>query len=171
MKKICLMCIMFVFVVLCQSCVDKTNPVRDYGEPKQLISVELAKDLNLRYISERHKLISATIGKEDANAIWYSIEELENYINYAKTQGLNKGYEVKGIRFYLGVYPQDEKTYGEKAGLTTLFLAPTGVRKTQKAGILNIAQVQDPSLSDILEVEPLNFGTMGNPPKIEYGAQ
>jgi hypothetical protein len=169
MKRISLMSTIIVLTIFCVSCNDKTI-TRE--QPQQLITSELAKDLNQRYIEERHKLISTTIGKEDATAIWYSINELENYIAYLKAQGLQKGYDVKGIRFYLGVYPQNA-TYAEKAGLTTIFLAPTGNKIVQKGGFTSFTQKQTARQNevDIVDIAPLNFGTMGNPPKVEYGNQ
>ncbi len=169
MKKVSLMLTIIVFAIFCGSC--KDNQVTR-EQPRQLITPELAKNLNRLYIEQRHRLISATIGKEDANAIWYSIDELENYIAYLKVQGLQKGYNVKGIRFYLGVYPQDP-TYGEKAGLTTVFLAPTGVKAVQKGGFASMAQKETARQNevDIVDLAPLNFGSMGNPPKVEYGNQ
>ncbi len=78
---------MFTFLIF-QSCTD-VPPKHD--APRQLISNEEAKQLNENYNSTRHRLISSTIEKEDANAIWYSLEELENYIYYIKKEGKNKG--------------------------------------------------------------------------------
>lgn len=142
--------------------------MKQFAEPTQLITKELATDLNSRYIEKRSGLILSNIGKEDANAVWYSIEELENYINYVKTKGIENGIEVNGIRFYIGVYPEDGVKYKEKAGLTTIFLSPT------KKRTLNVLEKSlDDTLSievnvDVSEIEPLNYGGIGNPPRIEY---
>lgn len=143
------------------------------AKPRQLITKEFAKQLNLNYNSKRANLVAESTQKEDANAIWYSLEELENYIHYIKIKGAKDGYTVDGIRFYFGVYPDDEK-YGEKAGLTTLFLAPTGkktVPKTQNnvARVLSFAATseEEPS-SDIQSIEPMNYGNIGRPPSLLY---
>lgn len=142
--------------------------MKQFDEPTQLITSELALDLNKRYNEKRSGLILSNIGKEDTNAVWYSIEELENYINYIKTKGIEKGIEINGIRFYIGVYPEDGLKYKEKAGLTTIFLSPT---KKKISGNLEKSLDANTSVEvnvDVTEIEPLNYGGIGNPPKITY---
>lgn len=148
--------------------------VKKYGEPKQLITKDLAVSLNSNFNNSNRVLVTSNSKEgDDANAVWYSIEELENYINYVKTQGTKKGYNVNGIRMYLGVYPETEE-YGEKKGKTTIFLSPTGNKiVTEKGGILTVnttakEQGAGDDEADIEEINPLNFGTMGHPPKMTY---
>lgn len=138
------------------------------AKPSQLITKEFARQLNVNYNSKRASLTAKKSQKEDANAIWYSLEELENYIHYIKTSGAKDGYNVDGIRFYFGVYPDDEK-HGEKAGLTTIFLVPTG-KKAEKttAKIQTFALTQEESSSDIPSLEPMNYGNIGRPPSLLY---
>ena len=160
-----------LLILLCSpiffhSCVE----VPSYQEPRQLINTDLARLFNSNYNETRHRLISSSIQREDANAAWYSLEELENYIHYIKIQGRNKGYNVSGIRFYLGAYPNTNE-YGEKANLTTIFLSPTGNRlPTQKGNVINLpsATLLATENPDIEEINPLNFGTMGPPPRMVY---
>lgn len=136
--------------------------------PKQLISTEKAKELNQNFIAQRTDLLKKAMGKEDANAIWYSLEELENYIEYIKSSGSEKGYVVDGIRFYFGVYSETEGK--GKAGYTTLFLSPTGKSISEKRVASSLLLEEETGDSqDIALIEPLNFGSMGNPPKMEYG--
>lgn len=145
--------------------------MKQFDEPTQLITTNIALDLNKRYNEKRSGLILSDIGKEDANAVWYSLEELENYINYIKTKGIEKGIEVDGIRFYIGVYPEDVVKYKEKAGLTTIFLSPT---KKKTSNISERSLVDTSSVEeniDVTEIEPLNYGGYGNPPKITYPKQ
>ncbi|BDU26342.1 MULTISPECIES: hypothetical protein [unclassified Flavobacterium] len=138
------------------------------AKPSQLITKEFARQLNVNYNNKRASLTAKKTQKEDANAIWYSLEELENYIHYIKTNGANDGYNVDGIRFYFGVYPDDEK-HGEKAGLTTLFLVPTGKKiENNTAKIQSFALVQEASSSDIQSLEPMNYGNIGRPPSLLY---
>ncbi|WP_264537574.1 hypothetical protein [Flavobacterium sp. N1736] len=140
------------------------------AKPSQLITREFAQVLNVNYNKKKAALKTGkSVKKEDANAIWYSIEALESYIHYIKTQGVQDGYNVDGIRFYFGVYPEDEK-HGEKAGQTTLFLVPTG----KKAEAANTAKIQsfvaleDDAPSDIQSLEPMNYGNIGRPPSLIY---
>ncbi|WP_395046522.1 hypothetical protein [Flavobacterium sp.] len=135
-------------------------------KPSQLISPEKATELNSNYNTKRADLHLKAIGKEDANAVWYSIEELENYIEYIKSEGDQQGYTIDGIRFYLGVYSETEKA--ERAGYTTIFLSPTG-KSIEESKFEKFAIVEEGCSQDITSIEPLNFGSMGNPPKMEYG--
>ncbi|TDX10419.1 hypothetical protein [Flavobacterium sp. S87F.05.LMB.W.Kidney.N] len=138
------------------------------AKPSQLITKEFARQLNVNYNNKRASLTAKKTQKEDANAIWYSLEELENYIHYIKTNGANDGYNVDGIRFYFGVYPDDEK-HGEKAGLTTLFLVPTGKKiENNTAKIQSFALAQEAYSSDIQSLEPMNYGNIGRPPSLLY---
>ncbi|MBW1658605.1 hypothetical protein [Flavobacterium quisquiliarum] len=138
------------------------------AKPSQLITKEFARQLNVNYNNKRNSLTAKKAEKEDANAIWYSLEELENYIHYIKTNGTKQGYNVDGIRFYFGVYPDDEK-HGEKAGLTTLFLVPTG-KKAEKntEKIQSFALKQEATSTDIQDLDPMNYGNIGRPPSLLY---
>lgn len=138
----------------------ETKKFQSLVQPSQLITVEKAKQLNQNF-----NLLRLT-ANEDANAVWYSLEELQNYINYIKDQGNQKGYIVDGIRFYLGVYPPNEPN--GRAGLTTIFLSPTG-QLVQTNGVKISLMAQQTGSDDITVIQPLNFGSMGNPPKMNYG--
>ena len=94
----------------------------------------MASLLNMNYIEKRSVIIDSIYSMKDANAIWYSLEELENYIAYAKKASKEKGVEIDGIRIYMGVYPDEEK-YLEKAGMTTLFIVPSSDFKVSLGGI------------------------------------
>jgi hypothetical protein len=139
-----------------------------YGKPTQLISKDAAKELHTNYERTRASVIEKAIGREDANATWYSLKELENYINYIKNTGKQKGYNVDGIRFYFGVYPDNEKDQS-KAGLSTIFLVPTGEKeqvKLQKVALSAVAATpEDPQ--NIMALAPMNYGSMGRPPKMD----
>ena len=140
------------------------------AKPSQLITREFAQVLNLNYNKKKADLkAGVSAEKEEANAIWYSIEALESYIHYVKTKGVKEGYNVDGIRFYFGVYPDDEK-HGEKAGQTTLFLVPTGkkVEAEKTAKIQSFATLQDDGPSDLQSFEPMNYGNIGRPPSLLY---
>jgi hypothetical protein len=51
------------------------------------------------YKENRWKANSERLGKMDSLSIWYSLEELKQYIETAETAGAD------GIRVYFGVYP------------------------------------------------------------------
>ena len=169
MKQTTLVIALATTLLFLNACSEK----QQYEEPTQLITNNLATDLSGRYIEKRSGLISTDIGKEDASAVWYSIEELENYINYVKCKGTEKGIDVTGVRFYMGVYPNDSVVYKEKAGLTTIFLSPTKKRAAnQNANSKSEKSARDGQSSeenvDATEIQPLNYGGLGHPPKITY---
>lgn len=145
----------------------KSEDIKSGVLPKQLITAEKARELNQNFIDLRGNLNAKAIGKEDANAIWYSLEELENYIEYIKSTGAENGYIVDGIRFYFGVYSEDEGK--DKAGYTTLFLSPTGKSEGSATEKNSLIDQQEGNSQDLVSIEPLNFGSMGNPPKKTYG--
>lgn len=142
---------------------------REPERPTQLITKRFAKELHLNFMKYRARIIAKYITKEDANNVWFSVEELENYIHYIKAKGKKKGYDVNGIRFYYGVYP-DERKYEEKAGRMTIFLTPTGtkIRKTTPDDIQPFALVRQIGIEEIPGIEPMNYGSIGNPPSKTY---
>jgi hypothetical protein len=137
------------------------------AKPSQLITKEFARQLNVNYNNKKASLTARKEEKEDANAIWYSLEELENYIHYIKTNGAKEGYNVDGIRFYFGVYPDDEE-HGEKAGLTTLFLVPTGRKAENKNTQTQTFSLMKEASADIQSLDPMNYGNIGRPPSLLY---
>lgn len=172
MKKINVFFLMvFVTFFVLSSC----NEKKVYEDPKQLITRDLAVEFNSNYNLKMDKILNDSSEFAHANAVWYSIEELENYINYVKTEGSKKGYNVNGIRMYLGVYP-NRKEYGKKKGMTTIFLTPTGNKiQADKGSLLTITSTTQAQRTastddedDIDELNPLNFGSMGTPPKMVY---
>jgi hypothetical protein len=143
---------------------------KETGKPTQLITRRFAKELHSNFMKYRASIIAKYIKKEDANAVWFSVEELENYIHYIKSKGERTGYDVNGIRIYFGVYPEQKK-YEEKAGLMTVFLQATGkkIKKAAKEGeIQTFALVMDNGDGDISTIEPMNYGSIGRPPSQLY---
>jgi hypothetical protein len=137
-----------------------------YAKPTQLISNEYAKELHTNYDKTRSSIIEKEIGREDSNSTWYSLKELESYIHYIKTTGKQKGYTIDGIRFYFGVYPENEKDES-KAGLSTLYLVPTGSKeqiKLQKTA-LSFSDTA-PVPQNVMALAPMNYGSIGHPPKM-----
>lgn len=141
----------------------------DLRKHTKLITKKFAQELHSNFMKHRASIIAKYIKKEDANAVWFSLEDLENYIHYIKSKGNKTGFEVKGIRFYFGVYP-DEKQYAEKAGLMTLFLTATGkrIRTSTPGKIQTFALVREEENADIESIEPMNYGSIGRPPSLLY---
>ena len=77
------------------------------------------------YKQERWAQNSEKIGKEDSLSVWYSTEELEEFIDTIKANGGN------GIRFYFAAYPDNYTDVPEYAGRQTLALVATKTRKVE----------------------------------------
>lgn len=126
------------------------------SNPKGLISPKEAKVLNNAYTA-RHELISKNItNKPDNRSSWFSLEEIEAFLEYAKAQAKKLGYEMDGIRIYDGAYPEDKD--GE--GYSTTFIVPTTSDSLGKDGA--------GFSSDIADADALNLGAEGKPPNANY---
>ena len=80
------------------------------------------------YKQERWVNNSKHIGKEDSMSVWYSIEEMEEFLAKAKDSGAN------GVRMYFAAYSEDYARTPEYAGRQTIVmvaskgkLTPTGI--------------------------------------------
>jgi hypothetical protein len=135
-----------------------------YTSPKGLIKPNEAIALDQAY-NLRHRIVSDSLFSNtktgDNRSSWWSIEEIQNYINHAENQAGELGYTMDGLRVYLGAYPDIK---GE-AGLTTMFFVPTGILNTSQGSMFPMPQ--DGS-GDIKGADGLNFGGHGNPPGVNY---
>jgi hypothetical protein len=68
---------------------------------------------------------SRRLGKEDSLSVWYSIEELEGFIEKSKEHGAD------GIKLYFGAYDQDYKAQPLYAGRQTIVLVATKHKITE----------------------------------------
>ncbi len=131
-------------------------------KPKGLISPSEAKILDKAY-NERYAIISDSLFKDtngDNRSSWFALEELTSYIDYAKNQAKDNGFQMDGLRVYLGAYPDTK----EGAGLTTMFFIPTGYKSTSKGSFFTLPQ----GSGDLTGSDGLNFGSSGMPPGANY---
>ena len=71
------------------------------------------------YKQERWVHNSDRIGKEDSLSAWYSVEEIENFLEVAKQHGAD------GLKIYFAAYPEDFTEVPEYAGRQTVVLVGT----------------------------------------------
>ena len=111
-----------------------------------------AKSLCDNFISKKSNALDQIIGKEDSNAIWFDINDLEKFFTYVKVEAINQNQEINGIRVYLGSYDQNHINKN-LANMTTVFLTATidGEKKMEN--------------SDDLNADAFNMGNNGVPPK------
>lgn len=135
----------------------------DYKTPEnRLITKTEAAKLNKCYVEKYHDGLSAKNDSNFSSSSWYSLEDLEGYINYVKEEAKKKEISVDGIRFYFGVYPENNEDKS-KVGQNTLFMCPT----TSSKG-LSTYKIEGNSI-DVTEIQAMNYGSTGNPPKNKYG--
>lgn len=146
-----------------ETSVMKVMSDRQVQRPNGLISPNEARTLDQAY-NERYNIINDSLFKnaktEDNRSSWYKLEDIENYLIYAKQQAHNDGFTMNGLRLYLGAYPDDN---GEK-GLTTLFFIPTGYKNVAKGSMFSL---QDDG-GDLTKSDGLNLGGGGMPPRANY---
>ena len=105
--------------------------VAEIIKPKGLITPAEAKVINDNWTKERANLLFDSIaGRPDNRSAWWSVEDIQNYINYAENQTGELGYEMDGLRVYFGVYPNAAPD--GRANYSTLFIVPTGKRENLK---------------------------------------
>jgi hypothetical protein len=82
------------------------------------------------YKHERWVQNSERIGKEDSLSAWYSVEELEEFLNNAKEHGAD------GVKFYFAAYPDNYTENPLYAGRQTIVLVATKSKMTS-TGVAN----------------------------------
>ena len=145
---------------------------RDLGEetlhtkiikPKGLVSPGQAKKLNDNWTKFREAAVDSAAKKQGRNkdnrSTWWSIEDIENYIKFAKNQTDSLQYNLTGIRVYLGVY--GDNAGRTKKNLSTMFLIPT-VKKRKAEASMNSFNMILQKGDDCEECDGLNDGTGGN---------
>ncbi len=113
--------------------------------PAKCISVEEARTLQDNWVATRQPEIDRTLGYQDTREFIYSVDELQEYLNYVKEESKKQSIENPGIRFYFSAYNTDANN---KA---TLFLAPT-----ENSAI---------GSNNNYAIKPFNHGGSGFPPK------
>jgi len=101
------------------------------AEPKNSVkagsldsSVEIHEFIR-EYKKTRWSPNSERIGKPDSLSVWFSIEEIEQFLVLAKSKSGD------GIRFYFAAYPETYLTKPEFAGRQTLVLVGTRSKITE----------------------------------------
>ncbi|WP_289046120.1 hypothetical protein [uncultured Olleya sp.] len=116
------------------------------SRPTGKITATEAEELNDAWTNLRKNANDTAAGKPDNRSTWYSIEDMEAFIEMIKNE--NSG--VNGVRCYLGV----QKTDQDPQGYTTIFMVPT-----ERNGNTN---------QDIIGANGMDRGDGGMPPDQGY---
>lgn len=120
--------------------------------PPKCISVEKAKGLQSNWQKSRGKEIERVQGYVDTREFWYSVAELQEYLDYVKEKSAEQGINNPGVRIYFGAYEKSE----QKNSYSTVFFAPT-MEKVLLEG-------DSDSPENNYEIDPLNDSAGGVPP-------
>jgi hypothetical protein len=151
MKKVLILTNLFwVFLVgvFClNSCKETTSSsskvVLDYsGKEFKSLPLASAQLLANNYKKNYLSLINKTYNISDARTIWFSLDDLKNFIWQIEYHSVNAGAKINpsdlGIRMYYGQYPSETEIKGnaslkiipEYGGKHTLFMVPTILQDT-----------------------------------------
>lgn len=124
--------------------------------------------------NERYKTINQNLGIVDNRSTWYSLEQMQQFLDYSEYQASQGKYPMDGVRIYLGV--NDETANGGK-GYTTMFLVPTSSKvpitndsttQKSKGSMLNFNFALQTGGGDIPGAPGMDYGQNGNPPNSNY---
>lgn len=115
------------------------------SKPLKCISVEKARTLQDNWVETRQQGIVNSLGYQDSREVFYSLEEIQAYLNYVKQESKKQGITAPGIRIYFGAYND------ETSNKATVFLAPT--------------VSDDKNSENNYTLDAFNFGHAGFPPK------
>lgn len=131
--------------------------------PKGLIKPAEIKTMTEAY-NPRYDTITSVffrgIDGGDNRSSWYSLEDLQSYLDYAENEAGELKYTMDGVRLYLGVKAAE----GGNPGYTTLLFVPTGYPNTSKGSMFNFRQ----GGGDIPGGSGLDHGGNGIPPSGNY---
>jgi hypothetical protein len=129
--------------------------------PKDTISVAEAKIFSKNWEERNPVEIDSTIevvgSRKVTRSVWWSLDEINEYLVYANAKSDTLGYNMTGVRIYLGNYGKVKDP--EKKNRNTMFIVPTGEKSTSKAS-MSLFNFQNGG-NDI-PVPPLNHGSGGN---------
>lgn len=98
---------------------------------KKMIDKDLMLKLDSTYSANNYRYINEKRSKNnpDSREFWYTLEDLEGYIAYAKKQAESKNQKVTGIKIKMGQYPEkgdfDSRLDSKLYGYQTVYLIPT----------------------------------------------
>ena len=115
-------------------------------KPKNCIPVADAKALQKNWNDNQAKDIESKMGSKDVCAVTFNIDQLQQFIDYVKSESTKQSIDNPGIRVYFAAYDDG------KDNKATVFL--------------NATDSDDGNSANNYGIDPLNGGTGGWPPKI-----
>ncbi len=164
----------FILTFMFQRCMDKgTSTTTSFSDDykKKLITKDQEKVLydnytqfNYLYINEKRN------GVPDSREYYYTLDELQGYLNFVQSEAKAKGYSDVGIKIKMGQYPQKDAFTNmnpKYQGYQTIYLVPTKGGSSVKTAQVNPTPDPDPSPSpfgeETADIPSLNLVRMGPP--------
>lgn len=158
-----------LMLVNCDPKEPKPRPVND-SYKKKLITKEEAHVLFDEYSKTNNIILTKSRnGNPDSRWYWFSLEEMEGYIQYVKKNAEKQKLKDVGIRIYMGKYPEDHpKDRMAKphfGGYQTIFLMPTVKNKKafDENSKLKRTDFEDEN-KDLETIQPMNMTNLSPPP-------
>jgi hypothetical protein len=95
----------------------------------KLVNTDHVNTVISNYKKERWANNSKHIGKEDSLSVWYSVEELEEFLEKVKENGGD------GIKMYFGAYDKEHAPQPLYADRQTIVLVATKVKETATGNV------------------------------------
>ncbi|KFF09157.1 hypothetical protein [Chryseobacterium luteum] len=147
------------------------EPVSD-SYKKKLISYREGRILYDEYSKTNNAILTSyRNGEPDSRWYWFSVEDMEGYLNYVKETAKKQHLKNPGIRIYMGKYPanhpKNKMAKPEYAGYQTIFLVPTAQNmKKDNTGTMSKAMRSTDENMNVREMEVLNMTNLAPPPKV-----
>jgi len=110
----------------------------------KFVDTKHVETLKANYKEERWVENSRRIGKQDSLSVWYSIEELEEFISTARSEAGD------GVRMYFGTYGEENAPQPLYAGRQTIVMVATKMKEKDGLQVHRDLFIQNGKESNIL---------------------
>lgn len=110
----------------------------------KLVNTEHVNNIISNYKKERWAQNSRHIGKEDSLSVWYSVEELEEFLEKVKEHGGD------GIKMYFGAYDKEHAPKPLYADRQTIVLVATKTKETAEGQVNKDLYISEEERTTIL---------------------
>lgn len=139
----------------------KIKIAEEFEKPDGLIELDYAQELNKNWTEYREAAVDSAAQrqgrKKDNRWTSWKLKDIKNYLAYSKAEAKKLGYNMTGIRVYLGVY--GDHAGSRKKNLTTMFIVPTGKKSHDNASMMPFNFQGD---DEDIPLLPLNNGHGGS---------
>ena len=135
---------------------------------KKMVDKDLMIKLDSTYSANNYRYINEKRAKNnpDSREFWYTLEDLEGYIAYAKKEAENKKQKVTGIKIKMGQYPEkgdfDSRLDAKLYGYQTVYLIPTVISADEQE--ISSTDQDSPMKGEEIEGVPGMDFSSANPP-------